>query len=297
MHLTLEGIYASMITPFDSKRELDKKGLRTTVDFLIENGIHGLLALGGTGEAVCLTDEECADITDIVVDQVNGKVPVVVGAIAISTSRVITLAKRAMDAGADGVMIVPPYFVYSTQQNVYEHFKAIAEVIDLPMVIFHAPRRTGVSLDFETFLRILEIDGIVGIKDSSRDLALLQELIRHTKGKAGILSGLDALVFATLAIGGKGAIITGASLVPKRWVELFQKFREGRVKEARDIQLELIPLIKALDIEPNPTPIKAALNLIGKPAGPVRPPLTPMKKENEEKLKTVLKNFDLLPRN
>lgn len=294
MHLRLEGIYASLVTPFDSNGELDENGLMSNVDFVIKDGVHGILALGGTGEAVCLSDKEQKKVMDIVVERAHGKVPVVIGTIGIATSKVVDLTKKAEESGADAVMIVPPYFVYSTYQNVFRHFKTIAENTDLPIVIFHTPKRSGIRLDLEIIMKILEIDNIIGIKDSSGDLVLLQEIIRQTKGETSILSGLDSLVFPALAIGAKGAIITGASLFPSKWVELFQKFKQGSIKEARDIQFELMPLIKILHIEPNPTPIKTALNLIGKPAGPVRPPLLPMKKENEQKLRTILKDFGLL---
>lgn len=282
-----------MITPLNPNGALDKKGLVSTVDLMIENDVHGILSLGGTGEVTSLSDEERKEVIDIVVDQVNGRVPVIIGAIGITTSHVIALAKVAEDAGADAVMIVPPYFVYSTYKNIFEHYKAIAENIDLPIVMFHTPKRTGVALNPEIILKILEIDNLVGIKDSSGDLVLLQEIIRRTRGTTSVLSGLDSLVFATLAIGGKGAIITSAGLLPNRWLELFQEFENGNIRKAREIQFELMPLIKALSVEPNPTPIKTALNLIGRPAGPVRPPLLPMKEENKHKLKAILKDFGL----
>lgn len=293
MSFRLKGIYVSMITPFKPNGELDKDGLRSTINYLIENEVDGLLCLGGTGEAVCLSDEERKDVVDIVIDQVNGKVPVVIGAIGINTSYVIKLTRKAEDTGADAVMIVPPYFVYSTYQNIFEHYRTIAEAVDLPIVLFHTPKRSGVRLNSEIILKLLEIDNIVGIKDSSGDLLLLQEVIRRTKRTVSVLSGLDALVFAILAIGGEGAMITSAGLIPNRWVELFREFKIGNIQKARDIQFELMPLIKALQIEPNPTPIKTALNLIGRPAGPVRPPLLSMKKKNKERMKTILEDFGL----
>ena len=293
MQFRLEGMYASMITPFTCKGIVDADGLRASVDFLVENEVHGVLCLGGTGEVVCLSRNEREEVMDIVIDQVNSRVPVVVGAIEISTAQVAKLGKEAENAGADAVMIVPPYFVYSTLESVFKHCKTIAETIDLPMILFHTPKRSGVTLNLDTIVKILEIDNFVGIKDSSRDLVLLQELRKASKG-ASILTGLDELVFATLAVGGDGAIITGVNLLPEKWVDLFNEFRRGGIQKAREIQFELMPLIRALGIEPNPTPVKTALNLIGRPAGPVRAPLLPMSDENKEKLKNAMISSGLL---
>jgi len=290
-----EGAYTAMVTPFDEKGEIDEDGLRENVRFQIENGIHGLLPVGTTGECATLSYEEHNRVVEIVVDAAKGKVPVLAGTGSNSTWEALMLTKHAKEIGADGALLVVPYYNKPTQRGLYAHFRKIAEEVDLPQVIYNIPSRTGVNLLPETMGKLAKLKNIVGVKEATGDMKQVKRIIELTKGQDFVVtSGNDSDTLAIMKLGGVGVISVASNLVPRKVAGLVESFRSGDVKTAEKINEELAPLFKALFIETNPGPVKTAMNWMGLAAGGLRLPLVEMEPENQEKLRRVLTDMKLV---
>jgi 4-hydroxy-tetrahydrodipicolinate synthase len=284
-----------MVTPFDAKGEVDEEGLRENVEFQIRRGIHGLVPVGTTGECATLSYEEHKRVIEITVDAAKGRVPVLAGTGSNSTWEAIMLTEHAKEVGADGALLVAPYYNKPTQRGLYEHFKKIAETVDIPQVLYNIPSRTGVNIEPETMAKLAELKNIVGVKEASGSLDQVMRIIQLTRGKEFfVTSGEDSLTFPILALGGVGVISVASNLVPDRVAEMVDAFLEGKLEEARRIHYELMPLFKVLFIETNPSPVKAAMEMMGMPAGKPRLPLVELQPENREKLRKVLVEMGLV---
>ncbi len=294
MVLEVKGIIVAMVTPLKNDESLDEEGLRELINYLIEGGVHGIFCCGSQGEIYSLTDEERRRVIDITVDEVNGRVPVYAGTGEITTEKVIQLTRYAKDAGADAASIVTPYFIKPSSEELYMHYKRIAEAVDIPIILYNNPDRTGVNLDARTVSRLAEIDNIIGIKDSSGDLTLTAEYIRLTPEDFAVIAGRDSLILATLLYGGKAAIAATANVAPKLVVEIYESFIKGDIKRAREAQFKLLPLRTAFSLGTFPVVVKEAMRMIGKPAGPAKSPVGSMSEENRKKLRTVLENLGLI---
>lgn len=295
MNLRFQGAYTAMVTPFDQDGKVDEEGLRANVKFQIEKGIHGLVPVGTTGECATLSYEEHNRVIEVTVDAAGGKVPVLAGTGSNSTWEAIMLTKHAKEVGADGALIVVPYYNKPTQAGLYEHYKKIAEEVDIPQVIYNIPSRTGVNMEPETVARLAEIGNIVGIKEASGNMDQVMRIIDLTRGKDfSVISGEDSLTLSILGLGGEGVISVASNIVPDRIAKLVDTFMAGDLETSRRIHFELMPLFKAMFIETNPGPVKAAMNMMGMAAGGLRLPLVEMRPENKEKLRKVLVELGLV---
>lgn len=288
MQLEVKGIIAASITPLKVNMELDVEGLREVLNYLIDSGVYGVFVCGSQGEAYALSKEEKKRVIEVTVDEVNGRTPVYAGTGDIATGSVIELTRYALDVGADAASIVTPFFISPTQEELYRHYKAVAEAVDIPILLYNNPARTGVNLEAPTVRRLAQIDNIVGIKDSSGDLTLTAEYIYSCPKDFAVLGGRDSLILATLLYGGKGAIAATANIVPKLVVEIYESFVKGDFERARELQFQLLPLRLAFKLGTFPVVVKEAMRLIDKPAGPAKSPITPLTEGNREKLKKVL---------
>ncbi|MDH5770390.1 MAG: 4-hydroxy-tetrahydrodipicolinate synthase [Candidatus Bathyarchaeota archaeon] len=291
----LRGIIPALITPFTSKNEVNKYSLLETVNFIIERGVHGVLVIGGTGEFVSLSDTERKEVIDIVIDEVNGRLPVIVGSLSPGINDSIKLALYARNAGADAVLQITPYYVRAVKQGLYEYYKTIAENVEIPIILYNIPYRTGVNLSPSLISKLAENDNIVGVKQCNRDMSETFQLNELVSNKFSILCGEDDLTIPLLMLHlCSGGILASANLVPRIWVQVFEACEKGDVDEAKEIFFKLMPLIKALFAETNPGPLKEALEMRQIHGGPVRRPLLPVKEETKRKLRAAME--DLLAR-
>ena len=294
MGLEVKGIIPAMITPMNDSEEIDEAGMRELINYLIDSGVHGIFICGSQGESYALTEEEKKRIINIVVDEVNGRIPVYAGTGATTTKASIRLSKYAEDAGADAVTIVTPYFIKPSQDELYMHYRRIAESIDIPVLIYNNPGRTGVNLEAETVRRLAEIDNIVGIKDSSGDLTLTAQYIMECPKEFAVLAGRDSLILATLLYGGKGAVAATANVAPKLVVEIYESFMRGDLERARELQFKLLPLRLAFNLGTFPAVVKEAMNILKRPSGPARSPVSSLPEDKRQRLKLILKGIGLI---
>ena len=294
MSFTARGIIPAMVTPFDSQGEVSEDSLRKLVDYLMEGGVHGLFPVGSQGEFYALEKEEKKKIMEIVLDQVKGKVPVYAGTGAITTRETITLTKMAQDIGVDAASIITPFFISPTQDELYEHYLAIAKSTSLPILLYNNPGRSGVNLSADLVVRLSKVDNIVGIKDSSGDMTLTAEYIRRTSDGFSVLAGRDTLIYGTLSYGGKGAIAATANVAPKLVVEIYEAYTRGDIEQAKKAQANLAPLRLAFSIGSFPVVIKDALELMGIKAGTTRAPIKSLNKDKQEMLRNTLQQMGLL---
>jgi 4-hydroxy-tetrahydrodipicolinate synthase len=284
-----------MVTPLDEKGELDEEGLRKNVEFQIKRGIHGLVPVGTTGECATLNYEEHKRVIELTVEAAKGRVPVMAGTGSNSTHEAIMLTRYAKEVGADAVLSVVPYYNKPTQRGIYEHFKKVAEAVDIPQFIYNIPSRTGVSIEPETVAKLSKVKNIVGIKEAS-NIEQVMHIIHMTGRDFAVFSGDDIMTFPILALGGVGVISVASNIVPDKIARMVDAFFEGDIERSREIHQELLPLFKALFIETNPAPVKAAMNMMGMAAGPLRLPLVEILPENREKLRKVLVDLKLVRR-
>jgi len=290
-----EGALTAMITPFDKDDKVDEEGLRENVKFQTKNGIHGLVPVGTTGECATLSYEEHNRVIEVVVDAAGGKVPVLAGTGSNSTWEAVMLTKHAKEVGADGALVVVPYYNKPTQAGLYQHFKRIAEEVDLPIVIYNIPSRTGVNMLSETMAKLAKLKNIVGVKEASGDLKQIARIIELTRGEDFMVSsGDDSLTLEIMKLGGVGVISVASNIVPDKVVKLVDACRSGNLKTAKKIDDELAPLVRTLFIETNPGPVKMAMNWMGMAAGGLRLPMVELEPENQEKLRSVLVKMKLM---
>ncbi len=288
-----KGAIVAIVTPF-KKGKVDEKGLRQLIEFQIGNGTHGIVPCGTTGESATLSHEEHKQVVEIAIEAVKGRVPVIAGSGSNSTQEAIELTRHAKEAGADGALLITPYYNKPTQEGLYQHFKKVAEEIPIPIVLYNVPSRTSVNLLPETVARLSEIPNVVGIKEATGSLQQVTEVIRLCEDKITVLSGDDFTVLPILAVGGKGIISVVSNVAPNDMANLCNAFEAGRYGEAKQLFYKLLPLCKAMFYETNPVPVKTALGMMGKISGELRLPLAPMSKANTKKLKNDLTKYGLL---
>lgn len=285
-------ILTAMVTPFDQNGEIDFPATKNLINYLIANGTDGLVISGTTGESPTLTEEEKVELFKFAVDVVDGRVPVIAGTGSYNTKASIELTKHAENAGVDGVMLVAPYYNKPSQEGLYQHFKAIAEETSLPIILYNVPGRSAVSLSVDTVVRLSEIKNIVAIKEASGNLDAMAEMIEKTPDDFSLYSGDDGLTIPVLSIGGAGVISVASHIIGNEMQEMIKKFQIGNVQEAARDHRILLPVMKILFATPNPTSVKAALNLNGIPVGGVRLPMIPLEEEELNTLRNVLNTFE-----
>lgn len=290
-----EGTYTALVTPFTKDGKVSEEGIRVLVEFQIKNGIDGLVPVGTTGECATLSYEEHNRVIEVVVDAAGGRVPVLAGTGSNSTWEAIMLTRHAKEAGADGALVVVPYYNKPTQAGLYAHYRKLAEEVDIPIVIYNIPSRTGINMLPETMAKLAKIKNIVGVKEASGDMSQVRRIIELTRGEDFVvISGNDSDTLEIMQLGGVGVISVASNIIPERVVQLVRAGKEGRWEEAKRIHDELSPLFKALFIETNPGPVKQAMNWMGLPAGPLRLPLVEMEPENRGKLRQVMEETGIL---
>lgn len=285
-------IVTAMVTPFDGNGEIDFSATRRLINHLIANGSDGLVVAGTTGESPTLSNEEKVELFKFTVEVVNGRVPVIAGTGSNNTRESIELTMQAEDAGVDGIMLVTPYYNKPCQEGLYQHFKTIAAATSLPIMLYNIPGRSAVNMTVETTIRLSEIKNIVAIKEASGDLDAMAEIIERTREGFSLYSGDDALTLPVLSIGGTGVVSVSAHVLGNEMQTMIRNFKIGNTIEAASNHRRLLPMMKALFAAPNPTPVKAALNLKGIPVGGVRLPMVPLNKEQQHALQQALAMYE-----
>jgi 4-hydroxy-tetrahydrodipicolinate synthase len=288
------GALVALVTPFIDG-QLDEQGLVDLIEFQIDNGSHGIVPCGTTGESATIGFSEHKRVIDLTVKTVNGRVPVVAGTGANNTLEAIELTESAKDSGADAVLSVVPYYNKPNQEGMYLHFREIAEKVDIPMFLYNVPGRTVVNMLPETVARLAEIDNIIGIKEATGSLEQGTDVIRKCPGDFIILSGDDFTAMPTTLIGGKGVISVISNVYPKGMAEMIEAALVGDLKRANELHYRMYELMKLMFINPNPVPAKKALELMGKiQSGLPRLPLAPMDAASLAKLQVGLADLDLI---
>ena len=290
-----EGAGVALVTPFKDNGDVNYEVLERLVEEQITEGTDAIVACGTTGEASTMTHEEHLDVIKYVCEVTKQRIPVIAGTGSNCTDTAVYLSQEAEKLGADGLLLVSPYYNKATQNGLKAHFKAVADAVKIPILLYNIPGRTGVTIKAHTIADLcLNVPNIVGVKEASGDFSAIADLLSLTDGKADVYSGNDNQIIPMMSLGGKGVISVLSNIAPAKTHEMCQAYLDGDVKRSARLQLEAIPLINALFCEVNPIPVKAALNLMGRQAGPMRLPLTEMEENNQEILKNALKEYGIL---
>lgn len=289
-----KGSITAIVTPFKNDK-VDEKKLKELIEFQIKEGTDGLLPCGTTGESPTLSFEEHDRVIELTVETVKGRIPVIAGTGSNSTAEAIMLTKHAKKVGADASLQVSPYYNRPTQKGLYEHFKAIAEAVDIPIILYNIASRTGVNIEPETIAKLAkDCKNIVGVKEASGSLDQMSRIKALCPDNFLLISGDDSLTLPLMSIGGVGIISVVSNIVPADVKAMVSAFAKGKIFEAQKLHYKLLPLVKAMFIETNPIPLKTAMGLLGMCEPDLRLPLCPMSPENLEKLKQALKEYGLL---
>ena len=307
-----EGAGVALITPFKENGEVnfekleevirshgEKKEVFEKLEELVEEQIAGgtdaIIACGTTGESSTMTHEEDDEVIRFICKKVNHRIPVIAGTGSNCTREAVSKSIAAEKAGADGLLVVTPYYNKATQKGLIQHFTTIANAVSIPVILYHIPGRTGVTMKPETIVTLCrEVPNIVGVKEASGDFSAIAEIMHLSGGEIDVYSGNDDQIIPLLAMGGKGVISVLSNVAPRQTHEICASFFRGDVETSRRMQLEALPLINALFCEVNPIPVKAAMNLMGKEVGPMRLPLTTMEEQNQERLAKAMREYGIL---
>ena len=288
--MELGQVITAMVTPFDQEENIDYEKTSQLLDYLIDNGTDAVVVAGTTGESPTLSEDEKLALFEHVVNHVNGRIPVIAGTGCNHTKSSINLTKKAEALGVDGIMLVIPYYNKPSQAGLYEHFKTVAQATTLPVMLYNIPGRSGCNLEAETTIRLAEIDNIKYIKEASADLEQMAHIIRETPDDFVLYSGDDSLTLPIMSIGGAGIVTVAGHIVGKEMQEMINAFKAGEIAKASQLHQELLPFFKAMFIAPNPTALKAGLNMIGVNVGGLRLPLIEVNETEKEIVKQALKN-------
>jgi len=287
------GAIVAIITPFKDGK-VDEDALRELIEFQIEGGTDGIVPCGTTGESATLSHEEHDRVIEITVDAVRKRVPVIAGTGSNNTTEAIRLTRHAYEAGVDGTLLVTPYYNKPTQEGLYQHYKAVAEAVPVPIVLYNVPGRTGINLLPETDARLSKISNIAGIKEASGDLKQISKIVELCSDDFAVLSGDDFTVLPILAVGGKGTISVVSNIIPEDMAAMIDAFDEGSLDKAREFHYRMRPVMDACFLETNPVPVKAALAMMGKIEYEVRLPLCRMSDVTYGKLKQIMTDYGLI---
>lgn len=290
----LKGVIPAIVTPFNSDGELDKDGLKRLTRFLLNNGVHGIMTTGGNGEFPHLLREEKSMVTETVVKEVKGAVPVIAGTAACSTRETLLLSEDAIEGGADAVILTPPYFYKLPDESILRHFEALSNNLEIPIIIYNNPLYTGNNLAPDLVDKIADFKGVIGLKQSNSDLGQLVETVRRSGEKISICTGIDSQFYPSLCAGAKGIFSTAACVIPKQMVQIFELIGSGRHDEAFGLHMRIQELNRLLEYDPGyVAPCKEALSMLGLPGGPVREPLPELSPAEREALKQALVKLNL----
>ncbi len=287
------GAFSAIVTPFRDG-EVDERSLRELIEWQIQNGVDGLVPCGSTGESATLTHSEHERVIRIAIEQARKRVPVLAGTGSNSTAEAIRLTAFAREIGADGALLISPYYNKPTQEGIFKHYKMIAAAVDLPLFVYNIPGRTGSNITPETFARLCEIRNIAGVKEASGQMDQVMDIRRLCGDRLTILSGDDSLTVPIMGLGGKGVIAVITNVMPREMHELAAAALANDFARAREIHYKMLPLMRALFLETNPIPVKQALAFMGKCSPEMRMPLLQMSPAVGEKLKAVMKEMRLI---
>ena len=289
------GAGVAIVTPFHEDGTVNFEKLGELIDFNVNGGTDCIVIVGTTGEASTLSHDEHIECIRFAVQYTNHRIPVIAGTGSNCTETEVYLSKEAEKAGADGLLLVSPYYNKATQKGLKEHFSAVAKAVDTPIVLYNIPGRTGVNILPATIAELAhEYDTIVGVKDATGNIPQAMELMTRMNGDFDIYSGEDGLITPLMSIGAKGVISVLSNLVPKDTHDIVAEYMNGNVKRSLELQMKYLPLVNALFCEVNPIPVKEALNLMGMEVGPYRLPLTPMEPENKQRLEREMRAVGLI---
>ena len=289
-----KGSIVAMVTPFLNDK-IDEKTLRNLIEFQIKNGTSGIVPCGTTGESATLSVQEHERVIDITIEQAKKRVLVIAGTGSNSTAEAVELTRHAAKIGSDASLQVAPYYNRPTQKGLYEHFKAIADAVNIPIILYNIAGRTGVNIEPETIAKLAkDCKNIIAVKEASGNLEQMSRVKFLCGKKFDLLSGDDALTLPVLSVGGSGIISVVANIIPRDVADMVQAFEDGKIKEAQEMHYRMLPLIKAMFIETNPLPVKTAMGLLGMCSADLRLPMSAMLPENVEKLKAALIDYGLL---
>jgi 4-hydroxy-tetrahydrodipicolinate synthase len=287
------GVYPAMTTPFHEDGSIDFETLRADAHRLADAGVDGLVPVGSTGESATLSHDEHVEVVEAVVDAVGDDVPVIAGSGSNNTAEALSLSRRSADAGADGLLLISPYYNKPEPAGMYDHYRRVADEVDVPQIVYNVPGRTGRNIDVDTTVDLASHPNIRGYKAASGDLNQVSEIIERTRDEDfSVLSGDDGLILPTLSVGGTGTISVVANVEPARTVDLVHSALDGDFERAREIHHELGPLMRALFWETNPIPVNEAMAIRGYGPGTVRSPLTRLSEERRSDLEAVLADLD-----
>lgn len=290
-----KGAGVAIVTPFKANGEVNYEKFAELIEFQIENGTDAIIVCGTTGESSTLTHEEHLDVIKYCAEKVAGRVPVVAGTGSNCTETAIYLSTEAEKYGVDGLLLVSPYYNKATQKGLYAHYKAVADSVKIPCILYNVPSRTGCNILPETVVALCnDVENIVGVKEASGNLSQVARLMHLANGKVDLYSGNDDQIVPIMSLGGIGVISVLSNVAPKETHDICAKYLEGDVTGSMKEQLRAIPVCDALFCEVNPIPVKKALNLMGKEAGPLRMPLTEMEDANAAKLEKAMKDYGIL---
>lgn len=290
-----EGAGVALVTPFKENGDVNYDKLEEILEEQIAGGTDAIVICGTTGEASTMSPEEHLSVIKYGCEVVKGRIPVVAGTGSNCTREAVYMSQKAEEAGADGVLLVTPYYNKATQNGLIAHFTTIAEAIKIPALLYHIPGRTGVTMKPETIVSLCKnVPNIVGVKEASGNFSSIATMMNMADGCIDVYSGNDDQIVPLLSMGGKGVISVLSNVAPKQTHDICQKFFDGDVKGSLQMQLDAIPLISALFSEVNPIPVKAAMNMMGKEVGPLRLPLTEMEDAHKEVLKQAMKSYGIL---
>lgn len=287
------GSLVAIVTPF-RQGKIDERALGELIEWQIAKGTNGIVPCGTTGESATLSHDEHNRVIELTVEVVHRRVPVIAGTGSNCTEEAIALTRHAKQAGVDGALLITPYYNKPTQEGLYRHYKAVAEAVDLPLVLYNIPGRTGVNMLPATIARLSSIQTIIGVKEGSGSVQQASDIVQMCGNRLTVLAGDDSLTLPMMAVGGKGVITVTANIMPAEMASLVKAFGEGKVEEARRLHFKLSPLFAALFYETNPIPVKEALGLMGKIDPELRLPLCSMAQDTREKLIRVLKESALI---
>lgn len=288
------GSIVAIVTPMNSDGSVNEEKFRELVEFQIENGTDAIVPCGTTGESATLDYEEHDRVIQACIEQANGRIPVIAGTGSNSTAEAIEISRHAKEMGADGLLLVSPYYNKPSQEGIYQHYKAVAEAVALPQVLYNVPGRTGMNVLAETTIRLAEIGNIVAIKEASGDVTQAGTIISRAGDKIDVLAGDDFLTLPLMAVGAKGIISVSANVIPKEVKQMVVAIQEGRWDNARRMHLRMLDFHRTMFIESNPVPAKTSLELMGKAEKHVRLPLVDMQPASLQTLKEVLRHYSLI---
>lgn len=290
-----EGAGVAIITPFHEDQTVNYEKLGELIEEQIAGGTDSIIICGTTGESSTMTHEEHMEVVQYCCKAVARRIPVIAGTGSNCTREAVHLSMEAEKAGADGLLVVTPYYNKATQKGLIAHFTAIANAVTIPVLLYHIPGRTGVTMTPETIATLCTtVDNIVGVKEASGNLSAIAKMLFLTGGKMDVYSGNDDQIVPIMSLGGKGVISVLSNVAPAQTHEICASYLSGDVKRSCKLQLEAIPLCEALFCEVNPIPVKAAMNMMGKETGPLRLPLTQMEPGNQERLKKAMEDYGIL---